>query len=1027
MLCPHCGAQTAATAGECGVCRTPVDPAAAASPETASPETASPTPARPAGPSEGGIHSLPTTPRSPADLRRAAGQGPLVPGEAFGARYRILEQLGGGGMGVVYKAWDETIGLEVAIKVIRPAVMADPSHARDLERRFKRELVLARQVTHKNVVRIHDLGEIDGIKYITMSYVDGVDLATILRRERKIPIPRALSLARRIVAGLKAAHDAGVVHRDLKPSNVMVDAEDEPLIMDFGIARSASARPEPASGEGKGPSAAPHGHHETWAGSTVPGAIVGTLEYMAPEQASGLAVDQRADIYAFGLILYDMLVGTGHHKARRRGMEALRERAHQAPLSPRSLEPEIPAALDRVVTRCQATDPADRYQSAGELEADLLQLDDHGHPLPVAWRIGRRHLVAAGLAGGMALAGTWWFARTPPPPAEPAPLSVLIADFENHTGDPVFDGSLEQPLAVGIEAASFINAYPRHNAQQLAAEITRQKVLDESAARLVSMREDIKVVLAGSVAADGSGYSISVRGIDPAVDDPVFTARVSAAGKDEVLDGVGSLAERVRRALGDTAARGEADRGRETFTAASLEAARSYARAQELQMAYRDEEAMAHYERAIELDPNFGRAYAAMANSAFRLGRLEESKAAWEKALSLIDRMTEREKYRTLGVYYGTVSRNYDKVIENYETLLQLYPADSTGHNNLALAYFNTRRFDEALEEGRRALDIHPHRLLYQGNHALFAMYASDFETAEDEARRIVDKNPEYYPAYLPLAVGALARSDFAAARQAYERMGETGMPGVSLAPIGLADLASYRGHFAKAVEILDGSLAADEKAGRSAFRATKLVALAEACQASGRQERALASLRDALELRRLDEVLLPAARALLKAGRTEEAAALARELHTRLEPQSRAYARIIDGEIALGEDRTVDALEAFRGAQELADPWLVHLDLGVFYAKAGRFAEALFEFETCEKRKGEATALFLDDVPTFRSLATVPYWLGRVQDGLGMTKAASDSYARFLALRDADTPDPLVAEVRERQRRLSAGNGPSP
>ncbi|MGD8898159.1 MAG: protein kinase, partial [Acidobacteriota bacterium] len=819
----------------------------------------------------------------------ASSDGPLVPGEAFGPRYRILERLGGGGMGVVYRAWDETLGLEVAIKVIRPGVLADPTHAHELERRFKRELVLARQVTHKNVVRIHDLGEIGGVKYITMSHVDGVDMATILRRDGRIPIPRTLRLARRIVGGLRAAHDAGVVHRDLKPSNIMVDAEDEPLIMDFGIARSASARSKKSEAEGKTPPDESESPTETWEGATVPGAIVGTLEYMAPEQAQGRPVDQRADIYAFGLIVFDMLVGTGHHKAKGKGITALRARAHQAPLSPRALDAQIPDALDQIVTRCLATDPADRYQSAGELDADLARLDEEGHPLPVAWRIGRRHIAAAAMVAAMAVAGTWWFARTPPPPVEPAPVSVLIADFDNRTGDPVFEGSLEQALAVGIEAAPFVTSYPRSDAQRLAAEITDEDSLNESAARLVSIREDVKIVLAGSVEPKGSGYAISAKVIDPAADEPIFATAVSASNKGEVLEAVGALAERIRKALGDTQTEGEA--GRETsFTAASLEAARAYTLAQDLADRYRDQEAIDHYKQAVDLDPNFGRAYAGWAASAFRLGRTEESAAAWEKALALVERMTEREKYRTLGLYFGTSSRNYEKAIESYQALLSIYPADDTAHNNLAMSYFSTRRFAEALEEGRRALEIYPNRLLYRGNCALFAMYAGDFATAEDEARQLVESHPDYYPAYLALAIGALARSDLTASRDAYARLAETGMPGAPLSTIGLADIALYQGRFDEAVQVLVQGDADDEEAG-ALLAAARQIALAEAHQGDGDERQAVAAVERALELRRRDEVLLPAARVLLWAGQPGRAKQLAGELDSQLEPQSRAFA----------------------------------------------------------------------------------------------------------------------------------------
>ena len=241
-------------------------------------------------------------------------------------------------MGAVYQAWDQVLDVAVAVKVIRPETMEDRDAALELERRFKRELLLARQVTHKNVVRIHDLGEIDGIKYITMPYIEGSDLATILKREGRLPLARALTIARQIVAGLASAHEAGIVHRDLKPANIMVGKEDHALIMDFGIARLATAG-------------------ATAFGATMAGAVIGTMEYMAPEQARGESVDHRADIYAFGLILYDMLVGRRHAGAQS-AITDLMSRMQQAPASPQSLDPNIPEAVDRIVVRCLQPDPS---------------------------------------------------------------------------------------------------------------------------------------------------------------------------------------------------------------------------------------------------------------------------------------------------------------------------------------------------------------------------------------------------------------------------------------------------------------------------------------------------------------------------------------------------------------------------------------------------------------------------------------------------------------------------------------------
>ena len=257
--------------------------------------------------------------------------GPLVPGMSFGRRYHIKRLLGMGGMGAVYQAWDTELGIDVAIKLIRPDIIGEPAVAAEIQRRFKRELLLARLVSHQNVVRIHDLGEIEGLKYITMSFVDGTDLATLLARETRLPVRRALRIARRICAGLVAAHTAGVVHRDLKPANVMVGTGDDALITDFGIARLLGDRPGP---RGIGPDAAAPGnsldpHH---ADLTRAGSMVGTVEYMPPEQARGEQVDQRADVYALGLMLHDMLSGRIRQTRSPSALDELKARGERRPL-----------------------------------------------------------------------------------------------------------------------------------------------------------------------------------------------------------------------------------------------------------------------------------------------------------------------------------------------------------------------------------------------------------------------------------------------------------------------------------------------------------------------------------------------------------------------------------------------------------------------------------------------------------------------------------------------------------------------
>jgi serine/threonine protein kinase/Flp pilus assembly protein TadD len=952
--------------------------------------------------------------RAPA-LKSYVEPTKLGPGAAFGPRYRILRVLGFGGMGVVYQAWDEDLGLAVALKVIRPEVMADPIIAAEVERRFKRELVLARQVTDRHVVRIHDLGNVDGVKYLTMSYIEGRTLAAALKADGKLPVPRALEIMRQVASGLAAAHEAGVVHRDLKPDNVMLDTDGHALIMDFGISRSAAV-PDTSSGTSSAVQAdASRVPTREAFGMTEMGAVIGTVEYMAPEQARAEPVDQRADIYAFGLIFRDVVLGN----IRMSGTTALDElqmRMRQ-PLPPsRSVDSHIPAPVDDIIRRCIEPDAANRFQTTQELLSALARLDPEGELLPEPRRFGRKHAVAAVALVVALLAATWWLAQTPVAPPEPDPTSVLITDSEV-TGIDGLEGVVEQSLALSMEGASFVTVFPRRDARALATRLVPASAgrISVETGRLIAQREGIKLMLAGSVSSDGGRFELLVRALDPANGNVVAEARRRLRDKGQILQALALCAEDVREKLGDTTPESVRQAQRETFTAASLDAAREYAVAQDLAASYKDEEALAHYQRAIELDPGFGRAYAGSAYSASQLGRREEAAVLWKKALSVVDRMTEREKYRTLGLYYGTVSRDYDKAIENYAMLVKLFPADGAGHNNLALAYFSTRNFAEALEEGRRALDIYPRKLLYRANYALYAMYASDFKTAQTEAEQILKDEPGFYTAYLPLAVAALARSDAAGARDSYDRMAKTGSEGASLAGLGAADVAMYEGRFDEASRIIQESIHADENSKNQSLLGAKYVALADAYRELNRRALAVETAQRAIKLGGQEEIIVPAARTLLWAGRLAEVREIARTLQSQLEPHKRAYGKLIEGEIAQAERKPIEAIEAFRAAQKLSDLWLVRFNLGVLYAEAGRHAEALSELDLCQKRTGEAAAIYLDDVPSYRYVAPLPYWLARAQEGLGMTEAAMANYTTYLEVRKNAARDPLVVDATRR------------
>ncbi|HEY1907392.1 MAG TPA: serine/threonine-protein kinase, partial [Myxococcaceae bacterium] len=581
-------------------------------------------------------------PRPPPGLQTPGGGvalGPLVPGMSFGRRYHIKRLLGLGGMGAVYQAWDTELGIDVAIKLIRPDIIGDAAAAAEIQRRFKRELLLARLVSHQNVVRIHDLGEIEGLKYITMSFVDGTDLATLLAREGRLPVKRALRLTRRICAGLVAAHSAGVVHRDLKPANVMVGAGDEALITDFGIARLLGA-PEGDGSQLPVPSPSrldPHHADVTQAGS-----MVGTLEYMPPEQARGEQVDQRADVYALGLMLHDMLGGRIRQTRSPSALDELRARGDRPPPPLHKEIPEVSEALDKLIARCTDPTPSHRFRNSVELAEALARLDDEGRPLRTRRTVGLRRvtIAAAVVLGG--IGATWWYLRPRPPPVAHAPVSVVISDFSNGTGDPGLDRTLEPVIKLSLESAPFITAYA-HSDVRRALNVDPPDPFDEKAANELAVKQGLGVVVAGNIERKDQGYRLQATVRQAVTGKIVARAEKDASGRDAVLASVGRLAEEIRQRLGDESSDAEQRFAMDTLTATSLEVVHDYAAGMDALSSSQFEAARASFQSAVERDPAFGLAYAGRAIASANLGKQQEAQKDITEAVRHVDRMTERE------------------------------------------------------------------------------------------------------------------------------------------------------------------------------------------------------------------------------------------------------------------------------------------------------------------------------------------------------------------------------------------------
>jgi serine/threonine protein kinase/tetratricopeptide (TPR) repeat protein len=934
--------------------------------------------------------------------------GPLEPGSAFGARYHIIRLLGIGGMGAVYQAWDAELGVSVAIKVIRPEVMADPGAAAEIERRFKRELLLARQVTHKNVVRIHDLGEIDGIKFITMPYVEGADLATIVRREGRLPVPRVMRIARAVVSGLVEAHKVGVVHRDLKPANIMIGADDEAMIMDFGIARSTGA---PVAGPVPGANTIVRNLNRAAANhnATVLGAVVGTVEYMAPEQARGAHVDQRADVYAIGLILYDMLVGRPRAEHVGSAIAELQGRMQHAPPPVKSILPDVPEHVDRIITRCLEPDADKRFQTSAELAADLDRLDDEGIPIPEPRRFTPPMIAAAVAVVAVLVTGTWWFTRTPPPPKKHDPVLVLIADFSNTTNDPTFDHTLEPVLRLALEGADFINAYDRNRIRSSFG-VRPQEKLDETAARQLAVNQGLGVVLSGSIDRQGNGYEITVKAIQTVTGKVVAAAKNRASTKEQVLGVATKLATSVRKALGDETSDSAQLFAMRGVSATSLDVFRHYAAAIEAQSNGKYEEARQNYQQAVGLDPNFGLGYQGLAIMSRNLGKLDDANRYATEALKHLEGMTERERFAIRASYYMTTG-DFHQCVKEYGELIAKFAADSVGHNNRALCLSQLRNMREAVDEMQQAVQILPKRVGRRANLALLRNYSGDFKTAEGEAKAFQETN-DY--AALAVAFAQLGQGLTLEATETYKRLGTMSTLGASWAASGIGDLGLYEGRFSDAVRTLEQGVASDLASKNADRAARKLTSMAYVHVQRGQKASAIAAADRALATSNAVPIRFLAARIFVEAGALAKARTIAAGLSSEVPVEPQAYGKIVEGELALKSGDPRQAIKILTDAGGILDTWIGHFDLGRAYVESRAYLQADSEFDRCIKRRGEALALLVDEEPTFGYFPIVYYYQGLVRDGLKSPRAA-ESYREYLKIRGKSTEDPLLPEVRKR------------
>jgi serine/threonine protein kinase/tetratricopeptide (TPR) repeat protein len=984
---------------------------------------------------------------------RIASAGHLIGKKV--SHYRVLEVLGGGGMGVVYKAEDLRLGRRVALKFLPEELASDQTALQ----RFEREARAASALSHPNICTIYEIEDHEEQPFIVMEMLEGETLREVITTgagRAPLPIATAITLAIQITEGLDAAHRKGIIHRDLKPANIFVTAPGQAKILDFGLAKlSAGLVQEVPLVEGR-PESSRHSTADTGftEGSAPflsrPGRAMGTAGYMSPEQVRGEELDARTDLFSLGLVIYEM--ATGQRPFVGNTDEALRESIlRYKPIPVRELNPEVPAGLEAIIDRCLRKDRQARYQSAAEMLSDLKRLQAPAGAVAGATSVpvisaarpfssGRRWLlpavVVAVLLGIAALAIPYYLRQR-----QAARLAesdtVVLADFANSTGDPVFDDTLKPALTSALRESPFLNILPPGKVRQALAALTRpaNTLLTPDTARDVCRRAGSKAYIAGAIGPLGNEYAMVLKAVNCQTGDILAEEQMTAPSKQEVLAVLSRIAAKLRNELGESLASVERFDYPAEVTTGSLEALQAHNQGYKAEMEKGPAAALPYDLRAIQLDPNFAIGYLSVGEDYLNDGQSARAAEYITKAFELRNRTGERERQEITSVYYLIVTGELEKAAQNYESTIQSYPRTPTSYDGLGLVYAELGRYEKAATMNREVIRQLPDNSLGYEHLSENLLSLQRLDEARQNMKAEQTRKLDTYGLRKGLYALAFVTGDAASMTEQLTWL--AGKPEV--VDLGLylqADTEAYGGRLRKAREltrqVVDSSVKGDDKEG--AAKVWVNAAMREALFGDGVQARQ--AVDQALKLAPASQrVEIEAALALAMSGNPALAQSLVRDLKQRFPLHTQVqyiWLPAIEGQLALASKQPEAAISRLQAALPVELGYTpTHANIsclypvyvrGEAYLAAGNGSAAAGEFQKIIDHNG-----IVWNCPTgvlaHLGLARANALQTRIDHGVEADAARARAYAAyqdFFALwKDADPDIPILQQAKAEYVRL--------